>query len=350
MGDNTEADYLNGSDMQSDAADDARLTQMVQEQLAANDAESGTGPENREGWATGPLGDLYADNYGGGHYVFPRDLNSLAKGGHVVRFEITDVKPYTLEELKNTLIAASSISGEDVSNFVKDKYNEAASFLTNATSSTSAAGEAFTGLLDKVSTTQVNFLPRTDNSVKDTIDLFMPESVNFNYGADYNQMSATDTIPLVGKLSRAIQSSELIKAGLYKAGYVLNPQQQVMFNSIDFRKHQMSFTFTPFSPEEAESMRNIIKALRRAAAPTIVSGLAGFFFTPPSYVDVTFLFRGGLNPNLNMITRCVIENVSVDYAPNGWSAHIDGSPTQVVVTVDLMETVLVDRNKVLQGY
>jgi hypothetical protein len=51
-----------------------------------------------------------------------------------------------------------------------------------------------------------------------------------------------------------------------------------------------------------------------------------------------------------MITRCVLENVSVDYAPNGWSAHTDGSPTQVVVTVDLMETVLVDRAKVMQGY
>lgn len=322
----------------------SQQTQMLADQIEGFDsvdvAENGMGP----------LSSLYADNYGGGHYVFPRDLNSMAKGGHVVRFEITDVKPYTLEEFKNVLVTASGTTGEDVKNFVTNTYNEAVNFLSNATSSTDAAGDAISGLIDKISTTQVNFLPRTDNSVKDTIDLFMPESVNFSYNADYNQMSATDTIPLVGKISRAIQSSELIKAGLYKAGYVLNPQQQVMFNSIDFRKHQMSFTFTPFSPEEAQSMVKIIKSLRRAAAPTIVSGLAGFFFTPPSYVDVTFLFRGGLNPNLNRITRCVIENVSVDYAPNGWSAHIDGSPTQVVVTVDLMETVLVDRNKVMQGY
>lgn len=346
MGDNTEADYINGSDMQADAATEAAWTSMVQDQLAANDAESGTGPENREGWATGPLSSLYADSYGGGHYVFPRDLNSLAKGGHVVRFEITDVKPYTLEELKSAIISATNITGEEV----MDKVAEYTQYAKDAIQNPSELGSTFTGLLDKVSTTQVNFLPRTEGSVKDTIDLFMPESINFSYNADYNQMSATDTIPLVGKISRAIQSSELIKAGLYKAGYVLNPQQQVMFNSIDFRKHQMTFTFTPFSPDEAESMRNIIKALRRAAAPTIVSGLAGFFFTPPSYVDVTFLFKGGLNQNLNMITRCVLENVSVDYAPNGWSAHTDGSPTQVVVTVDLMETVLVDRAKVMQGY
>ena len=187
----------------------------------------------------------------------------------------------------------------------------------------------------------------------------MPDTVDFNYAPQYSNLSLADaagSIPLVGKIAKAITSGEYglgnsaVKLGLNAAGYVFNPQQQLLFEGIDFRTYNMSFTFTPSSPQESENVKNIIQTFRKYAAPTVVTGAAGFFFNPPGMVDVSFLYNGTKNPNLNYIKRSVIENIDVNYAPNGWAAHEDGAPVQTTITIQFKEMFLVDRKAIEQGY
>ena len=45
-----------------------------------------------------------------------------------------------------------------------------------------------------------------------------------------------------------------------------------------------------------------------------------------------------------------LKNVDVNYAPNGWSAYRDGAPVQTTLTLGFEEIVLIDRDKVEQGF
>jgi hypothetical protein len=140
------------------------------------------------------------------------------------------------------------------------------------------------------------------------------------------------------------------KLGLNYAGYVFNPQQQLLFEGIDFREYQMSFTFTPYSKQEAETVKKIIELFKFHAAPQIVTGGAGMFFVPPSTFDLDFLFNGQKNPNINKVAESVITGIDVNYAPNGWAAHDNGAPIQSVLTIQLKEIELIDKNKIKDGY
>jgi hypothetical protein len=112
----------------------------------------------------------------------------------------------------------------------------------------------------------------------------------------------------------------------------------------------MSFTFSPRSAHESSKVQQIVKLFRSYAAPTIVTGVAGFFYTPPGVFNLSFKKDGAENPNINKLTDCVLESVTVNYAPNGWSSHKDGQPTQMTMDLSFKETVLVDRAKIEQGY
>ena len=43
---------------------------------------------------------------------------------------------------------------------------------------------------------------------------------------------------------------------------------------------------------------------------------------------------------MNYIKRSVIENIDVNYAPNGWAAHEDGAPVQTTITIQFKEMLI----------
>ena len=73
------------------------------------------------------------------------------------------------------------------------------------------------------------------------------------------------------------------------------------------------------------------------------------FYKPPAIFDVSFYSNGLQNTKINKIQKSVILSVDVNYAPNGWSAHSDGTPVQTTMTLQLKETVLNDRDQIMKG-
>ena len=59
------------------------------------------------------------------------------------------------------------------------------------------------------------------------------------------------------------------------------------------------------------------------------------------------LFR---SPYINKVAESVITSVDVNYAPNGYTAHDDGSPVQIQMTLQFKEIQLIDKAKIQQGY
>jgi hypothetical protein len=189
-----------------------------------------------------------------------------------------------------------------------------------------------------------------------TISLYIPETVNFTYAAQYDKLSlatAAQQTPIIGKAAKAVLgavNSGPAKLLLRGQGYAFNPQQQILFEGIDFRTYQLAFTFTPYSRQEARTVREIIKQFRLYAAPQIKEGAAGMFFIPPATFELDFRFNNSTNENISQVGESVITSIDVNYAPNGFSAHPDGAPVQTTLTLQFKELQLVDRTKISNGF
>jgi hypothetical protein len=133
---------------------------------------------------------------------------------------------------------------------------------------------------------------------------------------------------------------------LYAGGNALNPQLQVLFKGTDMRQFQFDFLFAPFSPDEAKNVMEIIKTFKFHQAPEVNSSGMGRYFIPPSEFDIDFLLNGQINTKVHQIGTCVLTNLNVDYAPNGWATFSDGTPTHIKLTLQFMETEIVTKERV----
>jgi hypothetical protein len=288
----------------------------------------------------GPLGALFGNKFRSNSYQYPRDLGSATKG-HIVQFSVNEIDPITYEEAKTFINKSTSIEG------VKEQFNSIKNF--------------FSGDAQKT----LNFKPKKKRKVA-TISLYIPDTLNFQYTSGYGNLSLVEVanevagvvsnVPVVGTLGKiaslglTVAQSNAAKLALSTQGLAINPQQQLLFEGIDFRTYQMAFTFTPYSRQEAETVKEIIKLFRYHAAPQITTAAAGMFFVPPSTFDLDFLFNGQRNNNVTRVAESVIENIDVNYAPNGWAAHDDGAPVQTTLTINFKEIELIDKDKIKAGY
>lgn len=318
---------VNGSDVQSDNA------------KSASD------------FANGPLGSLFQSKYNYNSLQYPADLNSVGKG-HAIVFEISQPQSKSIQDVSNYVTDAID-SANNTINSIKTADPETA--INNAKDSlVNGVKNIFS---NGASQTAAEFMT-LNKDLKAIVSLYMPDTVSFQYVSDFGEVSIADaasSLPgILGKVPGFLQSvlsdNAAGKLALNKLGYAFNPQSQVLFQGIDFRTFAMSFTFSPKSAREAQQVQKIIKLFRTYAAPTIVTGAAGFFYTPPGVFNLSFRKDGKINPNINKLTDCVLLSVDVNYAPNGWSSYKDGQPVQTTMDLSFKETVLVDRTKIEQGY
>jgi hypothetical protein len=329
----------------------------------------------------GPLGSLY-DSGGLDFVQYPRDLGSSTKS-HSVFFTIEEVKEIGLEGIYvlnrnfvdmgfdaagEGLDAINGISADSLSSTWSSFTSTVKDGVTKVVDDPQGAGRAAAtgtlnagfGALDSLAgkiAGVTNFFSEKKGTTVGYISLYMPENFSLSSAASYDDSttlaSAAGAIPLLGKVVSKftdVVNNDASKVILNKAGYVFNPQKQMLFQGIDFRTFDMSFTFTPYSAKEAEDVKKIIKMFRKWAAPAASTAFAGMFWVPPAYFNIDFRFQGKTNPNLPRLQKCVIESIDVNYAPNGWTTHTDGAPVQSIVNITFKEIILVDRASIEAGY
>lgn len=162
---------------------------------------------------------------------------------------------------------------------------------------------------------------------------------------------------------------------------VPNPQVQLLYRGLELRRFSFDFTFTPSSSKEAEEIDQIIKTFIYYSLPDLSAGSGGQYFIPPQVFRIKFAFLGkadvsgqiydvfknsvnnflgnqftkiltGSNPTNDIASKsarifqigdCVLENVSVNYAPNGWASYQDGYPIQTSMSLTFREMDLVNK-------
>jgi Tail-tube assembly protein len=322
----------------------------------------------------GPLAALFSNAYELNSYHYPRDIMSSTKH-HAIKFTINEIFP-------------SQVNFDKVSGLTKDEGTIPSIGEGIFTHPVDTAVNFGTSLFKHPVDTVTNLYKTGEKLVKNTIEstytpkekkqaatifLYMPDNVNIQYNASYNDTSKLEvglqTLGGVGSfLNRlglhgpanifnatadnisSLSSNKAAQYALQSQGIAINPNMQVLFDGIDFRQYQLAFTFTPYSRQEANDINKIISIFKQHAMPRAANGGLGMFYVPPSTFNLDFLFNGQVNEKIHKVTESVITSIDVNYSPNGWSAHSDGSPVQIQLTLQFKEIDIVDRTKVKAGY
>ena len=350
----------------------------------------------------GPLGKLYSNEYQVPQYSYPENLASDATRRHIIQFTTLVPDPSYNQSADFTRAASKFLSG----------IKEAASAATTEQNTTNAGSTTFENQLENAKNNLLeaggailasskdlfDVISSTDvkRKIGATVSLYVPDTVNVSYDATYNDMSLVgalgkpyfiaqagasvlDTVGGAGKLEFSLDyvdklinqagtgagnnpfvrsllskatgiSEELLLSGI---GQARNPQLQVIFSGIGFRKFQFDFTLTPRSKKEAEQIKEIVKFFKYASAPEIPTNGPfdkGIYFKVPDRFGIKFFYNGQENRNVHRITECVLENVNVDYAPMGWVTFDDGNPVQTRLTLQFQETEIIDKTRISDGY
>lgn len=337
----------------------------------------------------GPLSDLEGGD-GTFFYKYPRDLESSTKS-HSVHFWIEEVKEVELKTIENTVnnliqegadLYEDTNFGEAISGTGKTLADFAGSLWDQGTAAVEQKGfvAAARGGAQSLVSGVFNMLPKgaeiyengsqflreREGKIIGHIGLYMPENFELSTQISYDDNSSISTamgsIPLLGKAVKAVTNFaeganiEALKVGLNRAGYVFNPNKQVLFNGVEFRNFNLSFTFTPYSAAEAMQIKKIVEKFRMYASPKRNTQLdtagtkSSMFWVPPAYFNLKFMFGGQENTNLPKIKKCIIKSIDVNYAPNGWTTHSDGAPVQTTMTIEFQETALIGRDDIKDGY
>lgn len=362
-----------------------------------------------------PLASLLGGTPSAQFMTYPSDLGSNPAMGHAVIFQAYDYKTglgNSLASVGQTLIN----SYNQLTAAEKQATSGGVSgIIEGAKTAGNAIGSSVSGLGQVVSNaiTASQYTPLTKGNPLATISLFMPDSLNINYSAEYNEVSLTKELGIPGLFATAysdIKGKGLQEAVTPYAVYgaskligeltgargaaaltaqalgvgLMNPQLQLLYQGTGLRTFSLQFILTPKTSTEAQTVKNICDSFAYFTLPGISGaqgGSFGQFFTPPQVFSVQFQFLGNSgfssqisstissvlnNTGLNVLTNitggstpisggipaktftvndCVLTNVNVEYAPNGWAAYNDGFPVQTILSLDFKETTIYTKNQ-----
>jgi len=159
---------------------------------------------------------------------------------------------------------------------------------------------------------------------------------------------------LIDSVSSIIgMDTELEAAATQIFGASINPRKELVYNAPELRTFEFSYEFYPRSVKETQIVESIIRLFRFHSAPTLAN--SGVFLIPPSIFAIKFFQRTTSsvteNPFLLKVRDCALTEVNVDFTPNGsFSAHMDGSPVAITMSLTFKELDVNVKDDILEGY
>ena len=200
--------------------------------------------------------------------------------------------------------------------------------------------------------------PFSAQAQQSVVDSAVDIANNLNSTAVPYALGAVSDLAL-GALNQAGKAAGIgdIRGGYDKlSNRQMNQFLEAMFTGIGFRKFSYMFKFAPKSVEEAQEVDAIIRMFKFHMLPEIPMNDFGRYFRTPSDFDIHYMFRGEENTFLNKLATCVCLNVDVNYTPNGYQTMrpMRGRPgapmSQIDMKLDFMETELITKEKILEGF
>ena len=154
---------------------------------------------------------------------------------------------------------------------------------------------------------------------------------------------------LVGELASLAGAGDPIRFMQKRSGTALNPRNEQFYDSPDFRNFSYSFDFWPRNEKEAKVVSDIITVFKYNSSPGL-KGAAGAIFEIPNYFRISYMHRGEVNSNLNLISACYCKSVDVDYAPESQPSFFDdGQPVHTKLSLQFVEDRILTKNDIMAG-
>ena len=182
------------------------------------------------------------------------------------------------------------------------------------------------------------------------------------------------------------------------SGVILNPNAEMLFGGTEFRTLTLNYKLVPRNEGEARAIKGIIQTFKQAMLPmhsvggadakvfgqefhtdgtdaedltlsynkkrawydglnwlgtgsvAAGGGLDNAFIAVPNLCHVAFMNGSGMNENVPQYKMCAINNVDVNYTPDGaWATYGDGTPVATTLSLSLQETKLLFAEDVIRG-
>lgn len=126
-------------------------------------------------------------------------------------------------------------------------------------------------------------------------------------------------------------------------GNIVNPQRALQFSGVELRTYEYSWKFSPNSPDESETLKQILNTFQKKALPEKTDR---YFLKYPDFVQVRFK---RLEEELYEHKLCFIEGITIHRAPSGQPAFFadTNAPVEIEFTVKLRETSIRTRDDYL---
>lgn len=184
-------------------------------------------------------------------------------------------------------------------------------------------------------------------------EIFTYDNASFDIlGADSITQSAASAIATT---LGTMLPEQVVNVAKINKGQIVNPRLQLLFKSKEIRTFNFTWELYPRNKDETNMIRDIVQQFRSFSSPSLKMG--DIFLAVPGEFEVRFLNKNSTtngfveNEWLPRILRFAINSISVDYSPQGiWGSFVDNSPLGVVLTMQISELYVVDKEKVEEGY
>ena len=216
----------------------------------------------------------------------------------------------------------------------------------------------------------------THTTISDSIILYTPaQGLEQNYTVNYDMIEAglagflfeRGLNSVVEGLSTA--TGEIIRgitdtiAGALGAGglravldkskaIAKNPKKEQVFKDVSFRPFNFKFEFAPRNRSELDSAYKIIELFKFHMHPEIAPNR---YFIVPSEFQITYMYREGANLWFPKVSRCVLKDMKVNYAPDGVVSTFTpdekgAAPVVFDMELDFVETEIMTKQTIALGF
>ena len=347
-----------------------------------------------------PTSHMEENPYQYGTVYYPTETSNLGEGHYIIfdvvahkssKFKTSTSQNGLIQQTGESTLVGETTAGYDDLDGVYFKTTSTQKNQTDRISGIKSRGVANSNRLRGVNSGLFRYAESNHNYISDSIILYMPaEGVKFQYGVDYEQ-TATD---LAGDLAQGLAGvvneagfadkiaaldkgvvgvgSEIGKKAIFAAvsiipgfenaqavydkfkGQAKNPNMEMVFKSVKFRNFSFPFTFAPRDQQEKNNVEKILQLFRFHMLPEHQAQNNGYFNVPSEF-QITYMYRDQENTYLPKISRCVLTDVSIDYAPEGVMSTFGpdergAPPVLTTMNLSFTETEIMTKETVALGF
>ena len=165
------------------------------------------------------------------------------------------------------------------------------------------------------------------SAVSSAISAFMGDSAR-------RAMTANLAIQAVNVFGANVSFNSLLAR---TEGKILNPNMELLFNNVTLRTFRFSFKLAPRDPNEAQTIKSIIRTFKKNMAAQ-KSGDNGVFLQTPNMFKLTYRKGNQNHPFLHRFKDCALSDMNVQYTgDNVYATYSDGTPVSMIMNLTFKE-------------